>query len=56
VLNSALVAAYVTNQYVNVLTVIDPDPNGDIDARSTMATWAELSINNPAPWGTHGCA
>lgn len=38
--------AYVTNQHANVLTVIDPDPNGDGDAQDAAVVGTILLAND----------
>ena len=41
--------AYVTNQHANVLTVIDPDPDGD-DNGSDAAVVGTILLANGSPW------
>jgi len=43
--------AYVTNQHANVLTIIDPDPNGDGDASDGGVVGTILLANNSAGAG-----
>jgi DNA-binding beta-propeller fold protein YncE len=43
--------AYVTNQHANVMTVIDPDPNGDGDAEDAAAVGTILLANGSAGAG-----
>jgi hypothetical protein len=43
--------AYVTNQHANVLTVIDPDPNGDGDGRDARVVGTILLANGSSGAG-----
>jgi YVTN family beta-propeller protein len=43
--------AYVTNQHANVLSVIDPDPNGDGDARDAAVVGTLVLANGSAGAG-----
>ncbi len=43
--------AYVTNQHANVLTVIDPDPDGDSDASDAAAVGTILLANGSSGAG-----
>lgn len=43
--------AYVTNQHANVLTIIDPDPNGDGNGTDAAAVGTVLLANNSSNAG-----
>lgn len=47
--------AYVTNQHANVLSIVDPDPNGDGDAHdATVAGTILLANGSPGAGATDG--